>query len=116
MLSNENFEEVYPFSECGIALVKRCNGRFNYLKNDGTFLCKNDFIAAKIFEKNEIALVKLDEKAINFIRKDGNFVLKKGIFADFESAYFDELKDAIVIKLSNDKLLFASKFGIKISD
>ena len=76
-LFGDFFDDASAFDENGIAIAKQ-DGKFTYLKKDGTFLSSMWFSKCERFGRFNCAIVELDNKQ-NLLRMDGTLVLDKWV-------------------------------------
>ena len=76
-LFGDFFDDASAFDENGIAIAKQ-DGKFTYLKKDGTFLSNMWFSKCERFGRFNCAIVELDNKQ-NLLRMDGTLVLDKWV-------------------------------------
>ena len=76
-LFGDFFDDASAFDENGIAIAKQ-DGKFTYLKKDGTFLSNMWFSKCERFARFNCAIVELDNKQ-NLLRMDGTLVLDKWV-------------------------------------
>ncbi|TNJ38873.1 WG repeat-containing protein [Chlorobaculum thiosulfatiphilum] len=67
------FDEVYPFAQNGLALVKKDN-LFGYIRFDGSYAIKPQFLEAWDFGPNGLAPVRVNNKW-GYIREDGSVAI-----------------------------------------
>lgn len=82
ILSKIWFECCEPFSN-GFAVVK-LNGRYNYIKQDGTLLCPNQwFHFCYYFNKFGLAPVEIETQkpSTNIVKSDGSFLFSTNLTA-----------------------------------
>ena len=76
-LFGDFFDDASAFDENGIAIAKQ-DGKFTYLKKDGTFLSNMWFSKCERFARFNCAIVEMDNKQ-NLLRMDGTLVLDKWV-------------------------------------
>lgn len=110
LISSEWFIVATGFFSDGYAHVCLYNGKWNYLKSDGSLLCEDGFDYIETF-CDGFGIVHNDKEEVNYVNKDGK-LLSDIWFMHCSSFSFG----CAVVILHNNKANFINENGNLISD
>lgn len=110
MLSKEDFKEIRPFDENGLARVRRTNGLLNFLKFDGSLLSNIDFLETGELKYNMIYVLVKEPFEFNYLKLNGTLFCSRNFTA---MSVFDKFGIATI--MFDDFTNFVNKEGEIIS-